>query len=379
MADNVTVNSVPVATRSVTYSGDASQNVQAVAVVTVAGSDDAKTATDLSSTNPLPTAPYPASVALTAATWTSATALNTNLDIVTEGVGTLRISITSNTAASGNLRLYRDTEAMPMFITDQAINDGWFRYGQADSYAINGTTGDIYVNPGGASKIQLRLTSTISSGSVTLTPYVSAVPFVGPTGIKAEDAASQNGDFGMPMLFVRKATPANTSGADGDYEFGQISGGRQWVSALIDAALPAGTNAIGKLAANTGVDIGAVEQALVAYAGLSTFSNVFSTTQTSVNLVAGTASQRIYVPRLVIATGGTTAGRVSIYWGTGAFTAGTSPTLFDGEFAPSTTSRPGCVIVAQIPPGGASAAADNLRITTSAAITVYVTLDWFKA
>lgn len=76
---------------------------------------------------------------------------------------------------------------------------------------------------------------------------------------KLEDAASADGDRGMPALAVRKATPANTSGADGDYEFLQMSAGRLWTSSTIDAALPAGTNAIGKLAANSGVDIGDVD------------------------------------------------------------------------------------------------------------------------
>lgn len=62
---------------------------------------------------------------------------------------------------------------------------------------------------------------------------------------KLEDDASANLDPGMPLLFVRKATPANTSGSDGDYEFGQMSAGRLWVSATIDAALPTGANVIG--------------------------------------------------------------------------------------------------------------------------------------
>jgi hypothetical protein len=38
-----------------------------------------------------------------------------------------------------------------------------------------------------------------------------------------------------------------------------MSAGRLWASATIDAALPAGANAIGKLAANSGVDIGDVD------------------------------------------------------------------------------------------------------------------------
>lgn len=76
---------------------------------------------------------------------------------------------------------------------------------------------------------------------------------------QSEDSASNNFDGGVGCLAVRKATPANTSGTDGDYEFLQMSAGRLWASATIDSALPAGTNAIGKLAANSGVTIGAVE------------------------------------------------------------------------------------------------------------------------
>lgn len=47
MADNVSANAIPTATRNVTYSGDAGQNVQAVGLVVFTGSDDAKTAIDL--------------------------------------------------------------------------------------------------------------------------------------------------------------------------------------------------------------------------------------------------------------------------------------------------------------------------------------------
>ncbi len=112
---------------------------------------------------------------------------------------------------------------------------------------------------------------------------------------------------------------------------------------------------------------------------IASFSNTFSTAQTSTNLVAGTTGQRIYVVSLAIGTGGTTAGRASIYWGTGTFAAGTSPTLFDGEFAPSSTVRPGMTQSFPYPPGGSSATGDNLRLTTSAAMTIYVTVAYYKA
>jgi hypothetical protein len=54
---------------------------------------------------------------------------------------------------------------------------------------------------------------------------------VGSVGFtKLEDVASADGDKGVPAMAVRKATPANTSGTDGDYEFLQVSAGRLWVS-----------------------------------------------------------------------------------------------------------------------------------------------------
>lgn len=104
-----------------------------------------------------------------------------------------------------------------------------------------------------------------------------------------------------------------------------------------------------------------------------------TSTQTSANLVAGTAGKRIYVVGYEIGTGGTTAVRVSLYWGTGAFTAGTSPTLFDAEFAPSVTQRPGAIQSFPWAPGGSSATGDNLRITTDAAGTVMVIVHYYVA
>lgn len=84
---------------------------------------------------------------------------------------------------------------------------------------------------------------------------IASVPAGATTIAKAEDVASANADVGVPAMAVRKATPANTSGTDGDYEMLQMSAGRLWTSAVLEA----GSAAIGKLAANSGVDIGDVD------------------------------------------------------------------------------------------------------------------------
>ena len=58
MADNVSYtpgSGIKIASREVTYSGDVAQ-LQVATLATLAGTDDAKTATDVSETNPLPVA-----------------------------------------------------------------------------------------------------------------------------------------------------------------------------------------------------------------------------------------------------------------------------------------------------------------------------------
>lgn len=91
--------------------------------------------------------------------------------------------------------------------------------------------------------------------------------------VRAEDVASADAHKGVVMMAVRQDTPANTSGTDGDYEMPKMSAGRLWTSTTIDAALPAGTNGIGKLTANSGVDIGDVDITSIA-AGDNNIGNV---------------------------------------------------------------------------------------------------------
>jgi hypothetical protein len=67
------------------------------------------------------------------------------------------------------------------------------------------------------------------------------------SAVRAEDSVSADADKGIGALAIRKATPANTSGADGDYEYLQINAGRLWTSTVIDTALPAGSAVIGKV------------------------------------------------------------------------------------------------------------------------------------
>lgn len=129
-----------------------------------------------------------------------------------------------------------------------------------------------------------------NAGSITVDGTVTASIAAGATTIaKAEDVASADADVGVPAMAILKATPADTAGTDGDYQMLQMKNGRLWASALIDTALPAGTNAIGKLAANSGVTIGAVEIAAAqTLATVTTVSTVTAVTSITNALPAGT-------------------------------------------------------------------------------------------
>lgn len=133
--------------------------------------------------------------------------------------------------------------------------------------------------PAGSNAIgKLAANSGVDIGDVDVT---SIVPGTAAANLgKAEDAAHTSGDTGVMGLGVRNDTLASRGDTDGDYVPFQMNatgalyiqeGAPLDVSAStvtvdnggafavqIDAALPAGTNSIGKLGANSGVDIGDV-------------------------------------------------------------------------------------------------------------------------
>jgi hypothetical protein len=94
----------------------------------------------------------------------------------------------------------------------------------ADAIVAAGATGSI------SAKMR-RLTQGVEDLKTGITALPSHAVTLGNSTSgpqKAEDAVAADGDVGIPAMVVRKATPANTSGTDGDYEFPQASGGRVW-------------------------------------------------------------------------------------------------------------------------------------------------------
>lgn len=111
------------------------------------------------------------------------------------------------------------------------------------------------INSGATSATILPLVIDNATNRLLVTAEITS----GGTTQYAEDTQTTAADKITMAGVVRADTPASLVDTDGDRtQLIVNNGGRLWVSANIDSALPAGTNAIGKLAANDGVDIGDV-------------------------------------------------------------------------------------------------------------------------
>lgn len=93
----------------------------------------------------------------------------------------------------------------------------------------------------------------------------------------------------------------------------------------------------------------------------------YTSAQTSTVLVTGGASEKIVVTNIQIQAFATTAGTAVLYFGTGAFSRGTNRAIFDGEFAPSATLKPGVVMDG---PFIAGTNGDDLMVTTTNALSI---------
>ncbi|HXS47547.1 MAG TPA: hypothetical protein VN756_08795 [Solirubrobacterales bacterium] len=93
----------------------------------------------------------------------------------------------------------------------------------------------------------------------------------------------------------------------------------------------------------------------------------YTSAQTSTVLVAGGASEKIVVTKVQIQAFATTAGTAILYFGTGAYSRGTNRAIFDGEFAPSATLKPGVILDG---PFIAGANGDDILVTTTNALSI---------
>jgi hypothetical protein len=165
---------------------------------------------------------------------------------------------------------------------------------------------------------------------------------------KPEDFPHGSGDTGIMALAVRNDALAARTDTTGDYS-------------------PVSTDSLGRVLTNT-VPIGTEVTKTAQY----------TSQQTGVALWTPTAGNRIVVQYIQIQVGGTTGGEVQVWFGASAdttYTRGTDRAIFDGEFAPSATLKPGFTSTNET---GWRASTDDhiLRVTTSAAINPITISVW---
>ncbi len=143
-------------------------------------------------------------------------------------------STATDTTAVTAMQVLKQISASVQAPPSQAVtNAGTF----AVQAAITAASGSIASGAiaSGAIASGAVASGAIASGAIASGAIAAGAIAAGATSIADnEDAASADGDRGVKILAVRKATPANTSGTDGDYEFPQISAGRLWASSNVD-------------------------------------------------------------------------------------------------------------------------------------------------
>jgi len=103
-----------------------------------------------------------------------------------------------------------------------------------------------------------------------------------------------------------------------------------------------------------------------------------TTTQTGSDVLTVTSGKKLVVTCVQIQVGGTVAGAVQVWFGANAdttYSRGTDKAIFDGEFAPSATLKPGVVLSPAVPFIGA--VDEEIHLTTSAAINPLTITVWY--
>jgi hypothetical protein len=152
------------------------------------------------------------------------------------------------------------------------------------------------------------------------------------------------------------------------------SGNPVYVAGRASAVIPTDVGADGDAAAMWTNRNGATVVLMAPHVGLNSDpwalvheGAQYTSAQTSTVLVAGGASEKIVVTKVQIQAFATTAGTAILYFGTGAYSRGTNRALFDGEFAPSATLKPGVVLDGPFISG---ANGDDLLVTTTNALSI---------
>ena len=106
----------------------------------------------------------------------------------------------------------------------------------------------------------------------------------------------------------------------------------------------------------------------------------YSSQQTGTDVWSPSSGKKIAVTSMIIGTSGTTAGKITLWFGDNAdttFSQGTDQVLFAASFVPSATAAPGAVFTPPMPVF-CTTADRELHVTTSAAISFDLTIEGYE-
>jgi hypothetical protein len=245
MADNVTLNT---GSGGATLATDDIAGIQHQRVKIQYGVDGA--ATDVSDTNPLPIDDAGGSI----------TVDNAALSVTGGGVesGAMRVTIAND--STGVLSVDDNGGSLTVDNAALAVTGGGVESGALRVTLANDSTGVLSIDDNGGSLTVDNAALAVTGGGVEASALRVTLANDS-TGVLSIDdnGGSLTVDAASLPLPTGAATSANQTTANSSLSTiaGAVSGTEMQVD--IVAALPAGTNAIGKLAANSGVDIGDVD------------------------------------------------------------------------------------------------------------------------
>lgn len=201
--------------------------------------------------------------------------------VVTLGAKADAKSTATDATAITAMQVLKQISASVQAPPSQAVtNGGTF----ATQSAITAASGSI---ASGAIASGALASGSVASGAIASGAIAAGALATGATSIAAnEDDASANADTGVKILAIQQSTPADTAGTNADYAMLQMSAGRLWASAKIDTALPAGSNVIGHIIADSGSTT-AVTQATAASLNATVVGTGTFATQSAITAASG--------------------------------------------------------------------------------------------
>jgi hypothetical protein len=373
-----------IATDEVTYSGDTA-DVQLTRPVHVTGAEGSKTVVDVTSANGLIVGGNVAHDAADAGNPIKIGGVYRNSvtpvaadDRVEAQFGPTGIQYVSNTVPHTS-----DADGVGNASGARAFNGFDESVGQLEvrSFVYNGSTWD---RPRGdatnGADVDVTRLPAIPAGTNNIGDVDILTIAAGDNNIGNVDIVT------MPNVTIGAAIPAGTNNI-GDVDVltlpgvgglaahaSPASGNPVYIAGRASAAIPTDVGADGDAAAMWTNRNGATVVLMAPHVGLNSDpwnlvheGAQYTSAQTSTVLVAGGASEKIVVTKVQIQAFATTAGTAILYFGTGAYSRGTNRALFDGEFAPSATLKPGVVLDGPFISG---ANGDDLLVTTTNALSI---------